>query len=272
MLTFPFAKINLGLRVLRRRPDGFHDIASVMLPIPLHDVLEAVVDNEVPAGEVSFERTGISIPGDPLSDLCLKAMESVQNSCDLPGLRVHLHKAIPAGAGLGGGSSDAAHMLVLLNNLLELDLSPADLHQKAASLGSDCPFFLKPEAQFAEGRGEILHPISVALGGHWLVLVAPGIHVPTPKAYSMATPSGIELDLELFQMPPASWQGQLLNDLEPAVFAMHPELAQLKKDLLDHGADYASMSGSGSTMFGIFASKPEPMNLPEGYGSWILPL
>ncbi|MBK9422393.1 MAG: 4-(cytidine 5'-diphospho)-2-C-methyl-D-erythritol kinase [Flavobacteriales bacterium] len=272
MLVFPHAKVNVGLRVLHKRPDGFHDISSVMLPIPLHDVLEAVVDMGMPDGEVSFVRTGSAVPGDTADDLCLKAVEAVREFRELPGLRIHLHKTIPAGAGLGGGSSDAAHMLLLLNKLLELRLAPTELDEMASGLGSDCTFFLHHGAQLAEGRGEKLLPITLDLRGNWMVLIAPGIHAPTPLAYAQCKPTGAKLDTKLLEQPTSKWQDLVLNDLEPAVFDRHPELAELKRALLNEGAAYASMSGSGSSVYGIFSKKPIPRNYPEGYQSWVLPL
>ncbi|MGV9012454.1 MAG: 4-(cytidine 5'-diphospho)-2-C-methyl-D-erythritol kinase [Flavobacteriales bacterium] len=272
MLVFPHAKVNVGLRVLHKRPDGFHDISSVMLPIPLHDVLEAVVDMSITDGEVRFVRTGNAVPGDPADDLCLKAVEAVREFRELPGLRIHLHKTIPAGAGLGGGSSDAAHMLLLLNKLLDLRLAPVELEDLASGLGSDCPFFLHHGAQLAEGRGEKLLPITLDLRGHWMVLIAPGIHAPTPLAYAQCKPTGIELESRLLEQPTSTWQDAVLNDLEPAVFDRHPELAELKRELLKEGAAYASMSGSGSSVYGIFSKKPMPRHYPAGYHSWLLPL
>ncbi|HRO40405.1 MAG TPA: hypothetical protein PLZ25_10855, partial [Flavobacteriales bacterium] len=151
MLVFPFAKINLGLQVLRKRPDGYHDIRSVLFPIPLCDVLEAVVDEGLASGEVKFESSGLPVPGDPAANLCLKAVELIREQRELPGLRMHLHKAIPTGAGLGGGSSDGAHALLLLNKLLDLRLAAEELHAIASRIGSDCPFFLKQQPQLAEG-------------------------------------------------------------------------------------------------------------------------
>lgn len=272
MLVFPFAKVNMGLRVLRKRPDGFHDIASILLPIPLRDALEATMDLDIPPNEVRFVRTGIAIPGDPADDLCLKAVQAIRKLRDLPGLRLHLHKVIPAGAGLGGGSSDAAHVMLLLNKLLELGLAPEELHTLAAELGSDCPFFLKNEPQLAEGRGEKLRPVTLDLNGYWLLLVAPGIHAPTPQAYMQCKPTGQELDLKIFKQPVSTWQNVVLNDLEPPVFSLHPELADLKKELLEIGAAYASMSGSGSSVYGIFSEKPVLRKYPPTYRSWILPL
>lgn len=272
MLIFPFAKINLGLQVLRKRPDGYHDIRSVLFPIPLCDALEAVVDENVPAGEVRFERTGIPVPGDRSSDLCMKAVEQVRKLRELPGLRMHLHKAVPTGAGLGGGSSDAAHTLLLLNKLLDLGLSPQELHTMATALGSDCPFFLQHGAQLAEGRGEILRPVSIELTGHWLMLVNPGIHVPTAEVYGNMHPSAEQRGLNrLITEPITSWQGTVVNDMEEYVFGQYPAIREIKQKLQDMGAIYAAMSGSGSSVFGIFREKPADPGSPKDYGTWVFP-
>ncbi len=270
MLIFPFAKINLGLQVLRKRADGYHDIRSVLFPIPLCDALEAVVDEGIPSGEVRFVRTGIPVPGDPASDLCMKAVEQVRKLRALPGLRMHLHKAVPTGAGLGGGSSDAAHVLILLDRLLDLKLSPAALHPMAAALGSDCPFFLQGNSQLVEGRGEILSPVHLNLQGHWLVLVNPGIHVPTAEVYGNMRLHSQHADLrELIRAPISSWQGTVVNDMEEYVFAKYPVIGAIKEGLLAMGASYAAMSGSGSSVFGIFDEKPSTESLPEEYGTWV---
>ncbi|MBZ0205746.1 MAG: 4-(cytidine 5'-diphospho)-2-C-methyl-D-erythritol kinase [Flavobacteriales bacterium] len=272
MLIFPYAKINLGLQVLRKRPDGYHDIRSVLFPIPLHDALEAVVDDSVPRGEVRFARTGIPVPGDPASDLCLKAVEQVRKLRELPGLRMHLHKAIPTGAGLGGGSSDGAHTLLLLNDLLNIQIPRAQLHPMAAELGSDCPFFLEHAPQLAEGRGEVLSPAEPNLSGHWLVLVNPGIHVPTAEVYGNLQLRSEDADLrELLTAPITSWQGTVVNDMEEYVFAKHPAIGAIKEELLAKGASYAAMSGSGSSVFGVFSKKPVGLRFAKEYGMWVFP-
>lgn len=271
MLLFPHAKINLGLQVLGKRPDGYHNIRSVLFPIPLHDALEAVIDPALPDDKVKFTRTGLPVPGKPEDDLCAKAVEAIRKERELPGLQLHLHKVIPMGAGLGGGSSDGTHTLLLLNRLLELGLSPAELHPLAASLGSDCPFFLNDTPQLAEGRGEVLTTIAVDLRGHWLVLVAPGIHVPTAEAYrNMRLREGYEDLRQVIGLPVHEWQGRLVNDMEEYVFAKHPEIGAIKEKLLAQGAVYAAMSGSGSSVFGVFPGRPREVVWPEGYRTWLL--
>lgn len=273
MLVFPFAKINLGLQVLRKRADGYHDIRSVLLPIPLCDALEAVVDENIPAGEVRFERTGIPVPGDASSDLCMKAVEQVRKLRELKGLRMHLHKAVPTGAGLGGGSSDAAHTLILLNKLLDLRLSRTELHAMATALGSDCPFFLQHGPQLAEGRGEFLSPVKIDLAGHWVLLVNPGIHVPTAEVYGKMRPGAQQGDpSQLLAAPIPAWQGTVVNDMEEYVFRQYPAIHAIKKKLQEMGAIYASMSGSGSSVFGIFREEPFGIVFPEACRLWVFEL
>lgn len=269
MLVFPFAKINLGLQVLGKRPDGYHTIRSLLFPIPLRDALEAVVAPDLPAGTVQFETTGLPVPGDPTGNLCLKAVALIREKRALPGLRMYLHKIIPTGAGLGGGSSDGAHTLLLLNQLLDLGLTTEDLHAMAAQLGSDCPFFLKEQPQLAEGRGEVLRPINLGLRGTWLVLVNPGIHVPTPEVYQGMQLADRHTDLlQALQAPVRTWTGSVVNDMEQYVFAKHAEIAAIKDQLLGRGAMYSAMSGSGSSVFGLFADEPGAWALPEGYRMW----
>jgi 4-diphosphocytidyl-2-C-methyl-D-erythritol kinase len=246
MLVFPPAKINLGLNVVRRRDDGYHDIQSVLVRIPLCDALEAVIDPALGGNEVIFTRTGIDVPGSPDDDLCMKAVRMLQREHHLPCLRVHLHKAIPAGAGLGGGSSDGAHMLHLLDRLCGLRLPREHLHTMAAALGSDVPFFLGSGPQLAEGRGEKLRPVTVDLRGLWLVVVNPGVHVPTAEVYRNTTPSGREVDLEAALLRPfEEWNEHVVNGMEPYVFSAYPAVAAAKETLLVAGAAYAAMSGSG---------------------------
>ena len=273
MIVFPHAKINLGLNVVRKRADGFHDIQSVLVPIPLCDVLEVVVDPVLAPGEVVFNRSGLSIAGAIEEDLCMKALRLVEQQRPLPGLRMHLHKVVPSGAGLGGGSSDGAHVLRLLNDLLQLGLKKEELFQMAASLGSDCPFFLHHGAQLAEGRGERLSPITVDLKNWWLVLVNPGVHVSTAEVYRNTTPTGTEIDLAaVLSHPPNRWNGALVNTMEPYVLSAYPAVAHVKKQLLDFGAAYAAMSGSGSCVFGLFRERPEGITWPKSHRQWVFHL
>lgn len=265
MILFPPAKINLGLNVVRKRADGFHDIETVMIPIPLHDILEVVVDRGVPKGRLEFTRTGLGIPGDKENDLCVKAVAAMRRLDPLPGLRIHLHKVIPTGAGLGGGSSDAAHTLLALNNLLQIATSE-QLHAMATSLGSDVPFFLNAQAQLARGRGEFLEPIDVDLKGVWLIIVNPGIHVPTAEVYRSIIPSERSIDLSaILSGSSENWQSDLINAMEISVLNKYPMIASIKQKLLDAGAFYSAMSGSGSTVFALFRSEPPNISWPTDH-------
>lgn len=271
MLLFPYAKINLGLNVLRRRVDGYHDLQSVMLPIPLCDALEVVVDPEVEDGKVLYTRSGLYIPGDSTSDLCMRAVAAVGALHPLPGIRVHLHKVIPMGAGLGGGSSDGTHMLISLNELLSLGLNYGQLHRMASELGSDCPFFLLKKAQLAEGRGEILRELELDLAGLWLVVVNPGEHISTPEAFRNCNPSGQMIDPQQIVREKAleEWDRMMPNTLEPYVMANYVAVASVKRKLMDAGAAYSAMSGSGSTVFGFFQEEPAAMQWPDDHVQWI---
>lgn len=274
MLLFPHAKINLGLNVVRRRADGYHDLQSLMLPIPLRDALEAVVDPMIPANEVVYGRSGLDIPGDATKDLCMKAVDAVRERRHLPGLRIHLHKVIPMGAGLGGGSSDGTHMLLLLNALLDLSLEASELQAMASSLGSDCPFFLIDAPQLAEGRGEILRPVALDLTGLWLVVVNPGEHVSTPEVFKNSTPTGAGSDPVSIvrESPLEDWATLLPNTLEPYVLGTYPKVADAKRILERAGANYCAMSGSGSTVFAFFRKAPPAFVWPTGYSHWVFAL
>ncbi|MEZ4756119.1 MAG: 4-(cytidine 5'-diphospho)-2-C-methyl-D-erythritol kinase [Flavobacteriales bacterium] len=269
MLAFPFAKINLGLNVVRRREDGFHEIETVMVPVPLTDALEILVDPQGVPNSIRYTRHGDPIDGPLEQDLVYKAIRAVQRVRALPALEVHLLKAVPMGAGLGGGSSDGTHALHMVNTLLDLDLTWSELSAIASSLGSDCAFFLQERPQLARGRGEVLEPVPLDLRGHHLVLVNPGIHVSTAKAYGSCTPSGSLLGLEQRVLRPVEeWPDLLPNTLAPAVIAMHPEIGHMIEQLYKAGADYASMSGSGSSVFGIFKEAPPAIRWPAPYRAW----
>lgn len=273
MIRFPPAKINLGLNVLRRRPDGYHDIESVLFRIPLYDALEMIADPGLPPGRVAFTRTGISIPGGPDDDLCMKAIDLLRVHRELPGLRVHLHKVIPIGAGLGGGSSDGAMMLVLLNELLELGLGSADLASLATQLGSDVAFFLADRSRLVEGRGERTSAIDLDLRGYWMMLVHPPLHLSTAEGYANTTPTGHTAELgHIVALGPTAWRSRLVNVMEDHVFNKHPDVARIKHRLYCGGAVYASMSGSGSSVYGLFATRPEAMEWPDGHRAWMFRL
>jgi len=249
MIQFSPCKINLGLSILEKRTDGFHALETVFYPVALQDIVEVV-----PEKLFTFTHTGISIPGDAANNLCVKAYHLLK--ADYPhiaAVKIHLHKNIPMGAGLGGGSGDGSTVLLLLNDLFNLNLSKTQLINYAAKLGSDCPFFIFDEACHATGRGEILDPISIDLSNYTIALIHPGIHIATAWAFQQLSPCVKEKSiLTIIKQPIETWKAELINDFEAPVFKAHPELETLKNNLYEQGAIYASMSGSGSSLFGIF--------------------
>lgn len=248
MVSFPPCKINLGLRILRKRTDGYHDIATCFYPVPWTDILEII-----PADTFAFSSTGLAIPGTTENNLCLKAYALLRERFRLPPVKIHLHKIIPMGAGLGGGSADAAHTLLLLNELFDLRLSTDELATIAAHIGSDCAFFLYNKPMLGTGRGEILSNAPVDLTGKFIVIVKPDVHVATAAAYAGVVPNETNpLPEAVLHKPLTEWKAALLNDFESTVFPHHPVIKNIKEKLYDHGAIYASMSGSGSSVFGIF--------------------
>ncbi|MFY0600775.1 MAG: 4-(cytidine 5'-diphospho)-2-C-methyl-D-erythritol kinase [Cyclobacteriaceae bacterium] len=253
MVDFPNAKINLGLNIVSKRPDGYHDIETCFYPIPLCDILEVVASDKL-----LFTSTGLDIPGDPKGNLCLKAYDLIKSAYDIPPVHIHLHKVIPMGAGLGGGSADGAFTLKLLNDKFDLNIEAGELERLAGKLGSDCPFFVKNEPVFAQGTGTDFSDIEVSLKGKYIALVHPKVHVSTQEAYGGVVPrkpaKGIQ---EILQMTVSSWQEGLINDFEKSVFENHPSIKEVKRQLYEAGALYASMSGSGSSVFGIFEERPD---------------
>jgi 4-diphosphocytidyl-2-C-methyl-D-erythritol kinase len=254
MLVFPNAKINLGLNVTSRRNDGYHNIDTVFYPVKgLCDILEVVE-----ADADSFTQTGLKVDSAPADNLCVRACRLLRSRFSTPPVAIHLHKIIPTGAGLGGGSADATFMLVALNRLFALNLSDETLEQYAAELGSDCAFFVRNVAARASGRGEILSPLSLNLDGLWLLLVKPDVHVSTAAAYAGITPQLSAVSAaDAVSLPLREWRQTLKNDFETAVFRKHPEIAAIKTAMYDIGALYASMSGSGATVFGLFDTPPD---------------
>lgn len=251
MLVFPNAKINLGLEVISKRDDGFHNIASVFYPVGLCDALEIVPGKD----SDSFVFSGLEIPGDSGDNLCAKALTLIREKKHVPPLRVYLHKTIPMGAGLGGGSSDATFFLKTVNDLFELGFSLEELHHMALHLGSDCPFFLANVPAFAESRGEKLTPIDAILKGKYLVLVNPGFHISTGEAYQHVrfAPFGKNIREVVESLPLAEWKDHLSNSFEAYAIQKFPEIGGIKNALYEAGAEYASMSGSGSTVYALFA-------------------
>lgn len=250
MITFPNAKINLGLNIVARRPDGYHDIETVFLPIALTDVLEAVPATGSQATLTCYGRT-VDCPVE--QNLVMRAWRLMRQECGVPPVEMHLYKHIPDGAGLGGGSSDATAMLMLLNGLFRLGLDSGQLAALAARLGADCPFFVHNRPLMATGTGNVFAPVQVRLTGKALLLVKPDVAVSTREAYARVTPRPSEVPIpQILQQPVEQWGAMLHNDFEPSAFAAHPELAAIKRQLTAAGALYASMSGSGSSLFGIF--------------------
>jgi len=250
MICFPNAKINLGLNVVEKRPDGYHNIETIFYPIPVKDALEIV-----PAKEFSFTQTGITIDAPLEKNLVVKALNQLKVKYEIPELEVHLLKTIPFGAGLGGGSSDAAFMLKLLNEFCELNIPANELEEIAASIGADCPFFVRNTPVFASGIGNIFETVDLSLKGYYLCLVKPDIFVSTPEAYSLVKPSRPCISLkDIIYKPVGEWRELMVNDFELSVFNRQPRIKEIKETLYNKGAIYASMSGSGSSVFGLFES------------------
>ena len=252
MILFPPCKINLGLHILGKCPDGYHALDTLMYQLPFTDILELV-----PAYGFRFTASGLEIPGDKASNLCVKAFRLMQSRYNIPDISIHLHKIIPMGGGLGGGSADAAYTLKGINDLFELKLDAHTLQQLAAELGSDCPLFIEEMPQIAQGRGELLSTAALSLEGYYIKLVNPGIHVSTREAFdSVSFYTGEDTVTEIISQPVNTWKSRLVNSFEQSVFKQYPLLQEIKEALYNEGAVYAAMSGSGSTMFGIFMQKP----------------
>lgn len=265
MIVFPNCKINVGLRILRKRSDNYHDLETVFLPLPLYDVLEIIPSEEK---EISFTSSGLIIDTPSQNNLCTKAYLLLQKDFpQLPAVHIHLHKTIPLGAGLGGGSADAAFTLSLLNRQFGLGLTETELAEYALQLGSDCPFFIINKPCYATGRGEELTPITIDTKAWKFIIVNPGIHVNTAEAFSILTPALPALSVkEIISQPVDTWKQDLINDFEIPVFKKHPQIETIKTTLYNAGALYASLSGSGSTVYGIFKKEEKPVfNFPENY-------
>lgn len=258
MISFPNCKINLGLNITAKRADGFHDIETVFYPLAIKDVLEIVTLQQETAG-IEFTATGLEIAGDTLNNLCIKAYHLLKRDFpQLPSIKMHLHKNIPMGAGLGGGSADGAFVLKMLNEKFQLNISTDQLINYALQLGSDCPFFIINQPCFAEGRGEKLQPINLDLSGYQFVVVNPGIHINTGWAFSQIQPAQPAKNVkDIITQPIETWKHELVNDFEVPVFTAHPQIKSIKENLYAQGAEYASMSGSGSTVFGIFEKEKD---------------
>lgn len=257
MITYPNAKINLGLNIVEKRPDGYHNLETVFYPINLQDALEVNLLEE--EKDFSLKVSGAPIEGEPENNLVVKAYHLLKKDYpDMPAIDIHMYKHIPTGAGLGGGSADAAFMIKLLNEKFKLNLSIEKMEEYAAILGADCAFFIQNKPVFATGIGNIFEPIELSLKGYYLVLVKPDIFVSTKDAFAHIIPSQPTHSLkEIIRMPIETWRATMKNDFEDSVFQKFPEIAAIKDKLYDLGAIYASMSGSGSSVFGIFREQVE---------------
>lgn len=262
MITFPCAKINLGLNIVSKRPDGYHNLETVFYPIPLTDALEIkYMDEKFPSeSPCDLKITGNDIDCNEEDNLVIKAYQLLAADFQLPRVHAHLVKRIPTQAGLGGGSSDAAYMIRLLDERFRLNIGIPEMERYSAKLGADCAFFITADPSYAEGIGDVLMPVDVpgaGLGGYYLAVVKPSVAVSTRDAYAAIVPkTPAKCCRDIVRQPIETWKNELVNDFEAPIFAMHPELAAIKQSLYDAGAVYAAMSGSGSALFGIFREKP----------------
>lgn len=251
MLVFPNAKINIGLNILRKRADNYHDIQSIFYPIELNDVLEVVEDNSVKNYE--FVNTGLLIDAPVEKNLVVKVYETFKKEYKLPPVKIHLHKVIPFGAGLGGGSADASFMIKLLNDLFSLNISTKQMLVYAKSIGADCPFFIENKPAYVTGIGDILESINFSLNDYKIILVKPNINLNTAHIYSYIKPNEDVNNLKnITNIPIEKWKDNIFNDFEKPIFNLNPQIKELKNNLYKKGAIYSSMSGSGSSIFGIF--------------------
>ena len=262
MITFPCAKINLGLNIVSKRPDGYHNLETVFYPIPLTEALEIkYMDEKFPSeSPCDLKITGNDVDCNEEDNLVIKAYQLLAADFQLPRVHAHLVKRIPTQAGLGGGSSDAAYMIRLLDERFRLNIGIPEMERYAAKLGADCAFFITAAPSYAEGIGDVLMPVDVpgaGLGGYYLAVVKPSVAVSTRDAYAAIVPkTPAKCCRDIVRQPIETWKDELVNDFEAPIFAMHPELAAIKQSLYDAGAVYAAMSGSGSALFGIFREQP----------------
>jgi len=268
MIVFPKAKINIGLRITARRDDGYHNIETLFYPVSLCDALEFVAVPEATQKDLIIV-TGISLGVNPEENIVMKAVTKLRENYSLPWLKIHLHKAIPHGAGLGGGSSDAACMLKALKRHFAFSISDKEMKTIALDIGSDCPFFLDGDPAFAYGRGEILESINPLLSGYYLILLNPGVGINTREAYLNCRPETQDSNLSLLATHDISeWKNLIFNDFEEFAFKKHPVIKKIKDDLYNSGALFSLMSGSGSSVYGVFSGKPG--NLPVHLKSLVI--
>lgn len=264
VLVFPNCKINLGLRITEKRSDGFHNLQSCFYPVGWSDVLEVI-----PSDKLVFSSSGLPIPGQLVNNLCVRAYELLKVDFDLPPVQMHLHKIVPIGAGLGGGSADAAATLKVLNKRFSLKLSLPQLEEYARLLGSDCAFFIQNRPLYCVEKGDVFRDIDIDLSGYYILLVYPNLAISTAEAYAQVQTRRSELSLyEQLQAPIDTWHNTVHNDFEDSLFPAYPVLAQLKQQLYEAGAVYASLSGSGSTVYGIFNAPVAAPNQFQDYSVW----
>jgi 4-diphosphocytidyl-2-C-methyl-D-erythritol kinase len=257
MINFPNAKINIGLNITKRRPDGYHDLETVFYPIKINDVLELIESDEL-----SFEASGLGIPGRVEDNLCIKGYHLLKKDFDLPPVKIHLHKHIPIGAGLGGGSADAAFFIRLMDQKFSLGLSDEGMMDYARQLGADCAFFIRNEPVFAFEKGDRFEKVDFSLSGYKLILVMPQAHVSTAEAYRGVKPAPVSRSLkELISLPVTEWKYFIKNDFEESIFTNHPVIRGVKAALYEAGALFANMSGSGASVYGIFKETPNLSSL-----------
>ena len=254
MITFPSAKINIGLNIISKRSDGYHNLETGFYPVQIKDALEVIEANEM-----SFEISGTEIPGDASNNLCLKAYDLLRKDFDVPNIKIHLHKHIPIGAGLGGGSADAAFFIKLIDSKFNLGLSVEKMQDYCRLLGADCAFFVENKPVFAVNKGDVFEPVALDLSAYCIALVMPPVHVSTAEAYSGVKPKQAQQSLkELIRLPVEEWQGKITNGFEEHILKNHKEIQKVKNSFLEAGALFALMSGSGASVYGIFK---EPVDL-----------
>lgn len=259
MISFPNAKINLGLNIVSKRNDGYHNLETIFYPIPLKDALEIIV-RENATDDILIE-SGNKVDSKSEDNLVMKALRLIRTSYNIPPLEIHLLKKIPSGAGMGGGSADAAFMLRLLNDKFSLGATNLELADMAIKLGADCPIFIYNKPMYAEGIGEQLEEIELSLKGLYIVVVKPDVFVSTKDAFSKITPTPSKINLkDIAKLPIEEWKDKMQNDFEQSIFTLHPQVAAIKNKLYARGAIYASMSGSGSSVFAIFRNQPENLD------------
>ena len=264
MITFPNAKINLGLDIVEKRPDGYHNLETVFYPIPLCDILEITPATGKDAPDYTFTMYNAVFEGNDDDNLVIKAYKALAADHKLPKVDISLYKHIPTGAGLGGGSADAAFALKMLNEIAALELTAEELRTYAARIGADCAFFIDNIPAYATGIGNILTPTECSIAGYYLVLVKPDVHISTKDAYALVTPQKPQVSLtSIAKRPIGEWKGEMKNDFEKSIFAKHPVMEKIKKQLYSMGAVYASMSGSGSSFFGIFKEEQDIERIKE---------